>query len=422
MRRARFSVADELATYFDSPAEPNNVHLEAWLPGHLDVRRLHAAVAAVLADQPRTRARRAAGRWWRAAYEWEFPGQPDADPVQVCGWRTEAELDAARDRFLAAVPPLDRSPPFRLLLAAGPGQDSLILNAHHAAFDGRSCLRLLRLIASAYQGGAYQGQAPAPEVARAASRPVAGPVGDPAGPLAVTKARPALIAARHKTGSPSAPGYGYALLGWPDVPRTGAGTVNDLLIAALMRAIARWNRTGERGQIRVAIAVDSRQPGHEGDLGNFSRLSTIAAPDPVTVQAIAAQTAAAKSRAPDTRDPDTAQSALSRAPLPVPVKSLLARLALRVLGRRWCDTTLLSNLGAVNEPPSFGPLSPARMWFSTSAHMPSGLSVGAITVAGRLQLCVRYRYALLDEAAGAEFAAGFADALRETAGREVAGP
>ena len=55
-----FSVLDELNCYFDSPAEPNNVQLEVWLPGHLRPERLRAAVAAVLAAVPEARARRAA--------------------------------------------------------------------------------------------------------------------------------------------------------------------------------------------------------------------------------------------------------------------------------------------------------------------------------------------------------------------------
>ena len=79
-------------------------------------------------------------------------------------WRSQAELDAARARFLAAVPPLDHSPPFRLLRARGPEWESLILNAHHAAFDGRSCLLLLGLIADLYSG-------------RDAAPPAAGPGG-----------------------------------------------------------------------------------------------------------------------------------------------------------------------------------------------------------------------------------------------------
>ena len=59
------------------------------------------------------------------------------------------------------------------------------------------------------------------------------------------------------------------------------------------------------------------------------------------------------------------------------------------------------------------------MWFSTSAHMPRGLSVGAITVDGRLQLCFRYRRALFDDAAAGEFVAEYAAVLTSlAAGKE----
>ena len=117
-----FGVVDELTCYFDSPAEPGNVHMEVWLPGHLDPERLREATTAMLAGQPRARARRAPGSAWQSGYTWEFPPQADLDPVSVTSWQVEAELDSARIRFLAAAPPLDRSPPFRLLLARGPAR------------------------------------------------------------------------------------------------------------------------------------------------------------------------------------------------------------------------------------------------------------------------------------------------------------
>jgi hypothetical protein len=59
------------------------------------------------------------------------------------------------------------------------------------------------------------------------------------------------------------------------------------------------------------------------------------------------------------------------------------------------------------------------MWFSTSAHMPRGLSVGAITVDGQLQLCFRYRRALLDDAAAGEFAAAYAAVLSRLSAGEA---
>ncbi len=427
-----FSVVDELNCYFDSPAEPNNVQLEAWLSGHLSPERLRAAVAAVLADVPASRARRAAGAWWRAGYAWEFPADADIDPVSVAGWRNDGELDDARGRFLAAAPDLDRSPPFRLLLAQGPAWDSLILNAHHAAFDGRSCLRLLCLIADRY-GGRPPG-APAPD---RIPDTIPDRVSDPR-PLPGRPPLPARntvrIAPQHADGhadghaASGEPGYGLSLLEWPGVPAASRSpgeapvTVNDLLIAALMRAVTRWNAARGRrpGQIRITMPVDTRPPGHGDELGNLSRLCTVTV-DPrhaagLTV-AVAGQTRQAKSGPGPLVSP--LQAAVARTRLPVPAKRGLVRLALRGLGGLWCDTSLLSNLGNVTDPPRFGTLSPARMWFSTSAHMPRGLSVGAITVDGRLQLCFRYRKALFDAAAGQDFAAEYAAALSALAGGEA---
>jgi len=427
---------DELNCYLDSPAEPNNVQLEVWLPGHLGPERLRAAVTAVLADVPAARARRAAGTWWRVGYAWEFPPGADGDPVSVTGWRTEAELGAARTRFLAAAPELDRSPPFRLLLAQGPGWDSLILNAHHAAFDGRSCVRLLSLIAARYAGGQPR-EAHARERGSSA-RPRSGSLAG--GLRAASGSRPsrlplpslatARIAPKHADGrgARGEPGYGLSLLEWPGVPTApqprseSRVTVNDLLIAALIETIMRWNTGGRRrpGRIQISMPVDTRPPGHADELGNLSRLCTITM-DPSRVAdltiAVADQTRQAKS-APGPLV-GQAQAAVARTRLPVAIKRGVLRLALRSVGSVRCDTSLLSNLGNVTEPPAFGTLVPTRMWFSTSAHMPRGLSVGAVTVGGRLNLCFRYRNALLDAAAGRDFAAEYAAALSALAGGEA---
>jgi NRPS condensation-like uncharacterized protein len=423
-----FSNLDELNCYFDSAAEPNNVHLEAWLPGHLSPQRLAAAVAAVLTGRPAARARRGAGPWWRAGYAWELPPQADVDPVSVAAWRDEAELDLTRERFLAAAPRLDRSPPFRLLLAQGPQWDGVILNAHHAAFDGRSCLRLLRLIADRYSAPPGSGPIAGSE-SITGSRSTAGS-GSTAGSrstarsggLALRTGRSARIAAQHKDprASRGAPGYGLHLLEWPGIPAAPDPrghppvTVNDLLIAALIETIARWNAARRRrpARIRISMPIDARPPGHGDQLGNHSRLATVTvdprrgADVPATV---AAQTRAAKGAPGPPASPVLMATARTR--LPAGVKRRLVRLGLRSLGSIGCDSSLLSNLGNVTDPPAFGMLTPTRMWFSTSAHMPRGLSVGAITVGGRLQLCFRYRNALLDPAAGRDFAAEYAAAL-----------
>jgi NRPS condensation-like uncharacterized protein len=409
-----FGVADQLNCYFDSPAEPSNIHLEAWLPGHLDAGQLRAAVAAVLAAQPAARACRAAASRWQPTYSWLIPPAADDVPLTVTSWRAEPELDAARASFLAAAPPLDQAPPFRLLLASGPGQDSLILNANHAAFDGHSCLVLLRMIAAAYSGTGIGDDGPV--IPRHPRAP-----GQQDSAARSRSARAARIAPSRADGH--TPGYGFRLLSWPGVPspprRQGDGphpTVNDLLVAALIETVERWNAARDRrpAPVKITIPLNMRPSGRADDLGNLSAICTVTAPVPGSdrdlLTAVAAQTSRIK-RQPPSGEVSAALAAMVRIPLPAQAKRGLLRLAVRCAGPVVSDTSLVSNLGNVTAPPSFGPLVPAKIWFSTTAHMPRGLSVGAITTGGQLQLCFRYRYALLDDAAAADFAAGYARAL-----------
>ena len=63
------------------------------------------------------------------------------------------------------------------------------------------------------------------------------------------------------------------------------------------------------------------------------------------------------------------------------------------------------------DPPSFSGSGQEPLWLSGPAPMPRGLAVGAVTVAGRLHLCVQYRHALLDSGAAADFTAAYCQAL-----------
>jgi len=421
LARVPFTLVDEIGCYFDSPAEPNNIQLEAWLPGRLDKRRLRAATAAVMAARPRARVRRAAHEPWDEAYAWVVPPRAERDPVIAVAWLTDAELELIRTRFFATAPPLDQSPPFELLLARGPDRDCLLLNAHHAALDGVSCLRLLTLIAAEYGDDGP----PAADESPSTTAPTEAAVREPARAAGAARAARAAgaaarVASQHAGGRSQrhAPGYGFELLSWPGVPATAHGTVNDLLVATLIETIRQWNATrGSRANaarpVRISVPADARQT-LGGELGNLSRLCTVsAAPAGPTgqalVAAVAEQTRQAKSQ--DGPQVSATLAAMTTPWLPVEVKRRALRVALRTAGWRASDTTLLSNLGNVPAPPAFGSLVPDRMWFSGPAHMPRGLSVGAITVDGRLQLCFRYRRALLDDAAAAEFAASYAAVL-----------
>ena len=470
--RSPFGLIDELNCYYDTPAEPNNIHLEVMMAGSLDYQALGEAVAGALAAAPRARGRMAAGHAFRRRYTWEFPPASEVDPLSRATWSDEDELAAARARFLASAPSLRASPPVRLLLASGPDASCVILNAHHAAMDGMSSMELLRDIAARYRAFAGDPVSPRPSPTRPASSASASsapassvpassvpathvpPSGaprssPPASHVPTGGARAALpypvariAPERERRDRPD--GYGLRLLPVPGIPRAPGATVNDTLIAALIATISRWNAahrqgpgaktgaitgvktramTGAKtgaltGAIRITVPVNVRDPGQRGVTGNHSRIATVTA-DPRTAAGdlfallaeVTRQTSALR-QAPRRR---ASAGTLGRAPgwCPVALKRLAVRFALRAIGPVVCDTCMLTNLGNVADPPWSGYHGPVRMALSGPAHMPRGLSVAALTADGQLRLGFRYRHALFDDAAAARFAAAFAATLAE---------
>lgn len=415
--RVPFTPVDELACWLDGPSEPNNVHLEAVVEGHLDPARLHAAVLDALDAHPLARARRLAPRPWHWRAIWEIADHPDVSPVEEVRWTTATDLARQRHRLLADAPPLGLAPPLRVRHAAGPDSDVILLSAHHALLDGLSCLRLLRSIACRYAGRPD----PAPTNPLAVREPplVGGerlhaPKGRlrPAARIAADRAHPL-------------PGYGFERLTLPCLPRTGhgtgapVGTVNDIMIVALAAAIAAWNAAhgADTGDLRITMPINARPPGPEGEpLGNLSRLASIGIDHDARhsprrlLSSVAAQTAQAKHAAGPQLDPLTRALALPWCP--TAMRARLVRLAHRIGAHRFSDTSLVSNLGAVREPLDFGPGAPVgKLWFSTPAPMPRGLSLGAITLRNELHLCFRYRRALFDEAAAVWFVEMFRRAV-----------
>jgi NRPS condensation-like uncharacterized protein len=198
--------------------------------------------------------------------------------------------------------------------------------------------------------------------------------------------------------------------------------VNDVLVAALIATISRWNAAHQRAArtIRITVPVSVHGPGLPGVAGNYSRIAAVTAGPGTAAGDLAALLAAVTRQTAATRRarPRRASAgALGLAPgwCPVALKRLAVRLALRAIGPLVCDTSMLTNLGNVADPPWSGPRGRVRMAFSSSAHMPRGLSVAAVTADGRMQLGFRYRHALLDEAAAARFTAMFAATLQELA-------
>jgi NRPS condensation-like uncharacterized protein len=229
----------------------------------------------------------------------------------------------------------------------------------------------------------------------------------------------------------AAPGYGACLVAWEGLPmaaqrlRELGCSTNDLLITALIVAIARWNaQLGARtGGIRITMPIGARSPANAAESwANRSRLSVVSvrpsADAGITglLAEVAAQTRRAKSSAGEQVDP--VSRILTSLPAPTAAKGLLLRLGLRLAGSWACDTSLVSNLG-VADPIQFGRLIVDEVWFSTSAHMPRGLSLGAVTLGTRLRLTFRYRRALFSDAAAAQFASSYTHLLDHFAWQET---
>jgi NRPS condensation-like uncharacterized protein len=464
-----FTPVEELDAYLENAHEPSLVQFEIHSRARLEEAALAEALGQVLAADPAARRRLAATSRWRRHLHWQVPatagpapgrrcpGGSGAAALTVASWDSAGELAALRER-VSGWPMRLRDTAVRVVLATGPGHDVVILQTHHAAFDGISTLALLGALCAAYRDRSGQSRVPAPKPARV---PAPGPAREPApgparewvpGPAREPAPGPALGATgKHPVAAgpggrpwhsllpgataricaqpcqPGRPGYGHVLRSVP-VPRparAGSGapvTVNDVLVAAVILAVDRWNAAhGHRGgRVRISVPVSTRDPQRRWEgAGNQTRLIRVSAPPrhraaPSTLLTrVTAQTVAGKQR--PRPGLDAASRLLATGWAPVAVKSRTARLARHLAGPVCTDTALVSNLGVVPDPPSFSGWE-EPVWFSGPAPMPRGLSVGALTVAGRLHVCVRYRYALLGQAAADAFTDACCQAMSELAG------
>jgi len=254
---------------------------------------------------------------------------------------------------------------------------------------------------------------------------------------------------------PNHPGNGMLLTDLPipaRPPRTPTQpapyTVNDQLLVATWLMIARWNQlhapahphgtaapppAAPAAPIVVTMPVDDRPRDAGMPIGNGTRLVSVGfgpeerrdagpltadPPDPDAVARLlrrtAARTRALKAAAPGSQL--GLYATLLTAPvLPVGLRGAVTR-TLRRAAAPWTSTTLLSNIGRIAYPLDFGDAGrPTAVWFSAPARMPRGLTVTTVSVAGRIQLALRWSPALLDDAAGARLGDLFRSSLAATA-------
>ncbi|MCF3146203.1 hypothetical protein IQ293_23525 [Streptomyces platensis] len=183
----------------------------------------------------------------------------------------------------------------------------------------------------------------------------------------------------------------------------------------------------------VTMPVDDRPRDAGMPIGNGTRLVSVGfdpeerrdagpltadPPDPDAVARLLRRTAA-RTRALKAAVPGSQlglyATMLTAPVLPVGLRGAVTR-TLRRAAAPWTSTTLLSNIGRIAYPLDFGDAGrPTAVWFSAPARMPRGLTVTTVSVAGRIQLALRWSPALLDDAAGARLGELFRSSLAATA-------
>ncbi len=421
--RIPFSPVDEAVHLLETEAAPWSIQMEVTVEGHLDETRLRSAFTSALAAHPMARARKMASRPSDHHDQWEILPGAEHDPLRVVHCADDADLATARAELQSLAVPLAEAPPLRARLARHPGGDVVMLNANHAAMDGFGALRLLYSVARHYTGDDDPASQPAALEARDyPDRLAAGRFRDRlrrrlalAEKLRDIVAPPARLAPEGASGQA---GYGFHHVAL-SVAQTQAlvgldhlGTVNDVLLCALNLAIAGWNADHGQpcGRIGVLVPANLRPVQWRQDVvGNFSL------PARVSTTPHDRRSADAALRALTTQTERKKKAGMGTAlmvglagarRLPLWAKQALIAV-MPLTGNRLVDTAMLSNIGHIPDPPSFGSDGgrTVDVWFSPPGRMPLGLTVGAVTVDKRLHLSFRYRHRLF----GPDAARGFAD-------------
>jgi NRPS condensation-like uncharacterized protein len=305
-----------------------------------------------------------------------------------------------------------------------------MLNVNHSAMDGFGALRVLQSIARSYAGEAD----PPPKVDLTEARDLPKRLAAPN--LSVRIRRQLVLAQKMhdlfvpparlvKDGPSGEAGYGFHHVVLSEsqtaalVSLKHEGTVNDVLLAGLHLAIDGWNAEhGDRCQrIGVLVPANLRPAEWRNDIvSNFSLPARLAtnrrhrASPMVALATITAQTRRKKKTGMGTAFIEL----LDRSHLfPLWVKQLMI-MALPLTGNRLIDTAMLSNIGRLDEVPSFGPASGgmSEMWFSPPARMPLGLSIGTVTAKGQMFFSLRYRHRLFGTDAARRFAERYVSELQ----------
>ncbi|HKR50403.1 MAG TPA: condensation domain-containing protein [Pseudonocardiaceae bacterium] len=415
------TMLDEALLLLQEARSSWNVQLELGAGCHLDEARFRLAVLTCLRRHSLTRARLVLARNGETSYQWDFADDVDRDPLQVVDCPDEAALDRLRARIYTSPIALDVSPGLRVALARRPEGDLVLLSASHIVADGVGVVRLMQTITRAYRG---EPDPPDP-LPLAPARDLGSFLAPKSrserwarGLEGLRRFREALDAPSRiaVVGGTDRDDFGFVFrtldLGETTTPglmrRAPGTTVNDVLVAALHLTVHTWNfKHGvETGRIGVMMPINVRPADRSWDVVSnlTSNVTVSTAPDDRVDLATA--TAAVARQTYQMRRQDRAYGlhdlleVIKKVPLPV--KRVVSRLS-PLTGDRFVDTAMLSNLGRIPEPPTFGDSSDSELWFSPPCDRACTVAIGVVTAGQRLSLVARYRYSQFDAGAAAEF-------------------
>ncbi len=264
MRELKVTALDEAFINLDREV-PMSVELEVKLEGRLDIDRLTTALRAACGTHPLSRAKLAPGIASRRL-TWLVPDSADYLAVEV----TDEPAQVVRNRMQSVAPDLYRSPSFHASVVREDGGDRLMLNFHHATFDGMSGIRFLTSLAREYAGQPDPVGGPPLEEARDLRKlfgarnltdmlpRIKKVAGDVTKRLGITRLT--------QVGGNGEPGYLISRVKFTSdevaaasARRPQGATINDLVIAALALTVIRWNR--DKGGVvgPVGLGHDARQ-------------------------------------------------------------------------------------------------------------------------------------------------------------------
>ncbi len=404
-----------------------SVHFEVRVAGRLDADKLTRAIKEAMAAHPLSRARLRAPTLGTRTLTWQIDDEADFFALEV----VDVPAGPARDRLQSLSLDLSASPPFRAMLVREDGGDRLILNCHHAAFDGMSAMRFTTSIAQAYAGDPIDLDGPTLEDARNLRKLVGSrsiedlkPRVAKVGKDILNRRRIARLAPEGGMQTGRDHIVSHLKLTADEVAtvsgkRPKGATLNDVAIAAHALTIIGWNAGRDvkpADTVSVLMPVNLRAKEWSNHVvSNFASYLTIFVPTDVTdlttaTEIVRDETQLVKENGAAGWIVDILEPGNK---LPAALKRGLTSM-LPLVERQFVETTALSNLGRLAIPDFGDAGAVTEAWFSPPPLSPTvPIALGVAGLGRELFLGFRGDRRALDATAVDRFAASYRTTLLE---------